>query len=328
MYPTRTQVKTKFLIALNDPAGVLFDVEGISNVFQPAFSAAYNTLFTSFLNHQCPRIELITSVIVPPLTTSLTPANMGIADFGDIIHLRERTPGSNDKFIELRMTDDLTQRPMADRLLEFSWRANTFWFIGCTTVRELEIKYDSSGQAPTDDSTAIMVDNCDDFLASYAVGIAGLPKGYEDLAERAMTRAVGSRFDEGVLGGLLLQLIQPLVRSRQHVQIAHKPYSTWRRFGTRAAVPYVAAQVGTTGGTSMNTPVQFSTANGTIVGTLDGVNRIFWLTIGGVKGMSVAWNGVTQTPNVDYTALNNQITFAVSSIPQPSDIITADAYLQ
>ena len=40
--------------------------------------------------------------------------------------------------------------------------------------------------------------------------------------------------------------------------------------------------MGTTGGGATNVPVQFSTSNGTITGVIDGVNCVFWLTIGGV----------------------------------------------
>jgi len=116
-----------------------------------------------------------------------------------------------------------------------------------------------------------------------------------------------------------------LIRQRQHVQIAHRPYSVERRRGVRRAAPYVAAQFGTTGGGAQNVPVQFSSGDGTIVGTIDGTNATFWLTLG-VIAFSLYRNGVLQTLNVDYTALNNQFTFVPASVPQTGDLLTAEGY--
>ena len=329
MYPTREDVRNQFLLMLNDPGGVLFDIAGQSNCFQPAFNEAYAALYNAFLLNQCPRIEFLVHPILPPLTYSITPAQLGIADFGDFIYLAERTYGSNDKFSDLNFVDRLTQRQPTDRLIEANWRNNTFYFTGATTVRELELKFDTSGTAPTDDDVEIAVDASLDFLANYAAGKAAPWKGYDELGKKYMEYAVGTRYDSGAQpGGALFRLIQPLVRSRQHVQMAVKPYSTTRRIVNRRGLPYVAAQVGTTGGGSTNTPIQFSSANGTITGTIDGINTVFWLTIGGVKAMIVYRNGLAETTNVNYTSINNQITFLPGSIPQVSDVLTAEAYLQ
>lgn len=329
MQPTRAQVRLQYLQLLNDPSSLLYDVAG-GTQFQAAFSPAYNALWTAFLTHQCPRIELIQYVIVPPLTYSLTPAQMGINDFGDFIYLSERTLGSNDKYVDLNMVDRLTQRLPTDRLIEANYRNDTFYFIGSTSVRDLQVKYDTSGEAPTDDSAVIGVDGCLDFLANYAAGTAAPWKGYDELGERYLQFAVGPRYADGYLGGELFRLIQPRVRSRQHVQMASKPYSTTRRIVNRRGTPYVAAQMGTTGGGATNVPVQFSTSNGTITGVIDGVNCVFWLTIGGIYAMQVYKNGDLLTPNVDYTSVNNQITLTLAATLQvndPPDYLTAWAYL-
>ena len=106
------------------------------------------------------------------------------------------------------------------------------------------------------------------------------------------------------------------------------PYTTQRRvWGKWRGIPYVASQAGTTGGGSQNAPQQFSSAKGTIIGTIDGANATFWLSLG-VYSFSLFRNGVLQTLNVDYTALNNQFTFLTASIPQPGDILTAEGYPQ
>jgi hypothetical protein len=88
-------------------------------------------------------------------------------------------------------------------------------------------------------------------------------------------------------------------------------------------VPYVAAQQGTTGGGSQDVPIQYSSATGTITGRIDGINNIFWIVVG-VRHATVFVNGIARTENVDYTRLNNQITFVTS--PQPGDVISAEAY--
>jgi hypothetical protein len=151
-------------------------------------------------------------------------------------------------------------------------------------------------------------------------------KGYEDTAARCRSFAVGPKFDMGSIGGELFRLMQPLVRSRQNVQVAHKPYTTQRRqWGRFQGVPYVAAQAGTTGGGAQNVPQQFSSANGTIVGVIDGVNTVFYLTLG-VLSLSLYRNGVLQTAGVDYTSQNNMITFLPASVPKPGDILTSEAF--
>lgn len=320
MCPTRAQVKTQFQNALDDPSGQVFT----EAVFAPAFTEAYDALFTALLTNQCPRIELIAPVTVPAQTTSLTPAQMFINDMGDYIYLTERTFGSQDKYRNLVSVERLSQRPMSDKLLEFNYRNDTFYFVGATATIDMLVKYETSGEAPSADGTQIMIDGSLTFLANYSVGISGGRKGYDTTANRCMSLAVGPKYDMGTIGGELFRIVQSRVRSRQKVQIAPRPFSAFRRTGVRRPVPYIAAQQGTTGGGAQNVPIQFSTTAGTIVGTLNGVNRIFFLTVG-VTSAAVYWNGVLQTANLDYTRINNQITF-ISGPPQSGDVITAEAY--
>ncbi len=333
MLPTRGYVRQQFLACLDDPAGAVFDPPnlpaGLTSPFTAAFNESYDVLFSAFLNQQVPQVEnVVDGIIVPPMTTVLTPAAMGIADFADFSWIRERQAGSTDKFIDLIELDNLTQRAPSDRLIETVWQNNAFQFVGATTVRELQIKYVSSGQAPTDNNTVIGIDNSASFLSNYAAGKAGPRKGYPELGDAAMMFAVGPRFSAGVIGGELYRLIQPLVRERQHVQIAHKPFTVERRRGIRRALPYVAAQAGTTGASgSVNIPSQFSTSDGTITPLPDGATTRFWLTLS-VLSMQVFVNGVMQTSGVDYVSVTNQIDFLPASTPQTGDLITAEAYLR
>lgn len=335
MFPTRLQVKQRYWQLVDDPAGAVFtDTPGPppnsgESVFQAAFGEAYDVLFSAFLNNQVPRVEqVVQGIVIPPspVPFSVTPQAMGIADFADWEWISERAMGSNDKFLDLVDEDRLTQRAPVDRLLEVVWQNNAFQFVGCTTVRELQMKYVSSGEAPTLDATTIGIDSSLVFLSNYAAGVSAQKKGYDEIGNRCKALAVGPKFDLGTIGGELFRLTQPLVRSRQNVVVAHKPYTAQRRnWGRWRGIPYVAAQQGTTGGGAQNVPVQFTTANGTITPQPDGVTTMFWLSLG-VLSFSLYRNGLLQTLNADYLALNNQITFLPASVPQSGDLLTAEGY--
>jgi hypothetical protein len=331
-FPSRLQVKQRFWSLLDDPAGAVFtDTPGPGSspsLFQNAFAEAFDVLYNTFLSQQVTRVELVaTEIVCPTGTTSMTPEEMGISDFADWDWLSERQYGSNDKFIDLVDADRLSQRAMTDRLIEVVYQNGAFKFVGATTIRELQLKYVSSGVAPTTDASVIQIDNCLNFLANYAAGTVGGNKGYDEMAAKCRTFAVGPRFDNGTIGGELFRLTQPLVRSRQNVPVAHKPYTTTRRLAAgRRGAPYVAAQQGTTGGGAQNVPVQYSSAGGTITGNIDGTNLTFWLPQA-VITFHLYKNGVFQTLNVDYTALNNQFTFLAGLAPKESDILTAEAWL-
>lgn len=331
-FPTRLQVKQRFWSLLDDPAGVVFTDApgpgGSPSLFQNAFSEAYDVLYSTMLGQQVTRVEqVVDGIIVPVGTTSMSPAEMGITDFADFDWISERSAGSTEKFIDLVDEDRLTQRAQTDRLIETVFQDGAFKFVGATTVRELQMKYIASGSAPTLDATEIRIDSSLNFLANYAAGTVGSNKGYEQMAAKCMLNAVGPRFaNGGGPGGMLFYLIQPLVRSRQNVPVAHKPYTTARRIGVgRRTVPYVAAQAGTTGGGAQNVPVQYSSVGGGISGDIDGVNATFWLPVP-VLSFNLYLNGDFQPLNVAYTALNNQFTF-VGSVPQVGDTITAEVWV-
>lgn len=326
-YPTRGAVKIRFQQILDDYPQTATS-PFTENVFAPAFAEAYDVLYAAFLTNQVPRVELMVDTEVAPYTTQLLPSDFGIANFGDFIFMREKAYGSNEKYRDMCSVDVLSQREPGPYLREFNYRNNTFYLVGATSLLDVQLKYDDSSQAPTDDAVQIGVDSCINFLANYAVGVAGGRKGYQQTAVRCMALAVGPKYTEGIIGGQLFALVSPLVRSRQKVQIAHRPYTTWGRpYSRLGASPYVAAQQGTTGGGSQNVPIQVSSALGSIVGSIDGINLIFWLNLSQVVTMVLYRNGVMQTIGTDYSFVSNQITFAPASVPQPGDILTAEAYV-
>jgi hypothetical protein len=253
---------------------------------------------------------------------------MGITSFGQYEWLAERVFGSENRFCDLISLDRLPQRNPGQFLKEFVWRNDTFYFVGATNYLELQIEYETSGVPPTNNNGQVLLDSSGDFLAWFAAGIAGKWKGYDELADNCMLRAVGPNYKtNGGIGGELYRLIQTKVRQRQKVPITRKPFTANRRLTSRLAIPYVQAQQGTTGGGVQNVPIQFSTATGQIVGNVDGANAVFWIPVGGVISMVVTRNGLIQTYNVDYISMNNQITFIGTNIPQPGDSITVDAVI-
>jgi len=330
-YPTRGQVKQRYQQIADDwPQAATSPFN--EQVFQPAFDEAYEVMYSFFLKNQIPRIELMACVDVPPGTTEITPADVGITDFGDYIFLRERILGSNEKYRQMLPVDVLPQRQMETYLRQYNWRNNKFYFVGATAFIDLEIKYDQSATPPTNDNTVICVDSCINFLANYAFGRSGGRKGYKDEASQAMLLAVGSGHTEGKVGGQLLDLIGPLVRSRQKVQIAHRPYQAgWGRFTRWGNGGFFVgpSQQGTTGGGSQNVPIQLSSESSPpgIVGNIDGFNAVFVINIGGVVSVTLYRNGVMQTQGADYTLLGNQITFFPASIPVPTDVLTAEVWI-
>lgn len=337
-FPTRLQVKQLFWQIADDPSASVFTdtanpSTGAVSVFQAGFSQAYDILFNNALNQQIPLVEkVVQGIIIPPspIPFGVTPAQIGLFDFADIEWLGERAAGSTDQFKDLIDTDRLPQQQPTDRLIYFCYQNGMLNFIGCTTPRELQLKYVfSSAGAPTDDTLSVAFDNSLNFLANYSFGCVGPNKGYEATGARALSFAVGPKFDLGVIGGELFRLMQPLVRSRQNVVVAHKPFTSrpWRGGYAGYGSGYVASQFSTTGGSSPNVPQQFSSAAfgaNAIIGTIDGINTVFFLAVG-VLGMAVYLNGVLQTLGADYVALNNMITF-LGTPPQPGAIITAEAY--
>ena len=88
---------------------------------------------------------------------------------------------------------------------------------------------------------------------------------------------------------------------------------------------------------AINAPLQFTSANGSIAGALDGVNNVFTLVTGYlVTGIMVWWNGgfLSEGQDFNWTCLENSsagpwittITTNGGNYPQPGDMLTAQAF--
>lgn len=72
-------------------------------------------------------------------------------------------------------------------------------------------------------------------------------------------------------------------------------------------------------------PQQLSTANGTIQGNIDGLNRVLTFSVW-FPYLQVFRNGVLLTCGVDYGAGQTAIAFLPGAIPVPGDIVTILGY--
>lgn len=98
MIPTRAQVITYAQFLLGDPSGQKFVDTGATSVqvgIAPAFESAFRELYSTFDLNQIPRAENTVWVNLPAFTTQLSPAQAGIADFGEIVNLEERDIGTS-----------------------------------------------------------------------------------------------------------------------------------------------------------------------------------------------------------------------------------------
>lgn len=320
MISTFAQVKTRVLNLLDDPNSATFT----DAIVLPAVGEAIDALQGALVFYEIPKSKVVITYTVPALTTMVDPSTMGIADLGEVIELRERRAGSTDRYTHVDECDDLPQRPQVTALLNWEWRGDAFWFVGATEAREIWLSYFSTTEQPTAlDASSTGVDGALSFLSLYAAGVAGPRKGYDELAAAYMTRAVGSRYDQGIIGGALFYLCQPMVRSRQRVQVAPRSYSAIRRRLMPRRNVYIAAQQPAGVGTA---PISFSYFAGTVTGTLDGVNDLFFLSFPVSTVGEVILNGAVLTPVQHYVSGTNTVTFLAPYIPQPGADILIQGY--
>lgn len=327
MISTATQVQTRVLALCDDPnKGAATDA-----VVLEGFGEALDVMYSAMLGNQCKRLKVVSpEVALAPLATSITPAAAGITDWGELIHIEERTYGSSEKWLPVWERDDLTQRDPTDKLLEFEWRSDAFYFVGATTQRGLRFTYFTTLEQPTDFTGSTGVDGAKTFLSLYTAARVLRRLGNWEDADYYLEQAVGPlrNWNRGVIGGELFRLIEPMVRSRQNVTWARRPFSATRRLNARRGIPYVAAQAGIFGTGSSSTPVQFTTADGSITGTINSTNLTFYLAypVSRVSDLTVNGAGKTQGASADYVHGANVITFNAGKAPAAGPI-TCNGYL-
>lgn len=307
MDPTVFEVQQEIQSLLGDVEGRVFDTALTLRGFQ----RAYRQLRQQMIKDQIPGVVRVTTYTVPAGTTTLLPATASINNFGELIEIAERTPGTIEDFIPLVELGALTNGRSAESLGIYEWREEAFQFYGSTVSREIRIRYYDSGTPPI--SGPVGIDGSLDFLAHFGAASIGPSQGY-DSAEilRLRTLAMGPRLDGSE--GMLHDLIQPMVRSLQRVQRQPRPYGAGSYSWRRSRPPLYIAAPPAEGGV-----IQVFA----IAGTQDGTNPTFTLSQY-PQHLDLYNNGILQYPDVAYTRTGPVITFLSDYIPQSTDLLRAE----
>jgi hypothetical protein len=117
------------------------------------------------------------------------------------------------------------------------YQDNYFQFLPSNDDQQIRITYWSSAQVPTTGSDEIAFNDCIDFIAKYAGSMACKAQGANDRAATLKVESVGPRFDEGIFGGELRQLMQAAVRERQNLNPYERSPRPFREQGYGLGYP-------------------------------------------------------------------------------------------
>jgi hypothetical protein len=120
---------------------------------------------------------------------------------------------SSDDFTEMTNLERLSQQDPIQYLREWVWREDVFWFRGSTEERQLKIEYESSGAAPV--AGDVGIDDARDFLAHRTAALAAATRGFDGRAKDLMFLAVGKSGQCDGSGGLLFDLMKPMLMEKQ-----------------------------------------------------------------------------------------------------------------
>jgi len=112
-----------------------------------------------------------------------------------------------------------------------------FQFLPSNEDQQIRITYWSSAQVPTTGADQIAFNDCIDFLAKYAGSMACKAQGANDRAATLKEESVGPRFNDGIFGGELRQLMQAAVRERQNLSPYERSPRPFREQGYGLGYP-------------------------------------------------------------------------------------------
>lgn len=279
---------------------------------QPAFEMAYEELTEEMArNHLTKQLRTVVYPLIAN-TTSLTPAAIGVSNFGELYSMEERIYGSTGIYTLVVACTALPQRQAVQLLVNYEWSNDTWNFIGATGAVQLRIRYYDSGAAPTTGTCGI--DGCKNFLAYRVAAIAGFTAGNKDLARDYDRQARGPNLDNN--GGFIFRLIQAAVTGEQASQLQMPIYHAQNL----AMLPFSPGLAGSSEGGSVGAP-------NTVVptGTIDGANDTFTLASTPLH-MTLYLNGVTLLAGTAYTLSGATITMAIGYIPQTGDLLWAEVW--
>ena len=216
MIPSVEEVLQLSASLLGDPSARKFRPDKL----QPFFEMAFEEMTGEMARYHIPKQKRAVLYTLPANTTSLTPDDASISNFGELIVMEERADNSSDLFTRVIQVDRLPQIVAVEKLLYHEWYDDTWHLLGATQDVELRIVYWDSGVAPTSGSTG--VDGCKNFLAYRTAAGAALPAGNVELGRDLDRQARGPMLDGG--GGFLHTFIQAQVVAGQRVQMQPPVY--------------------------------------------------------------------------------------------------------
>lgn len=174
---------------LNDPLGNVFTF----SLLVPHMQNAHRDLQLALYVNGLPIIRNVSQIIPVPATAG--PFSLG-ADLGllpfDLIQpiadwaIKERYAGTSvENFVDMTSVDFLPAEDPGVELVYYSWSGGDLNFIGCTTAREIYIRYLAGLPLPYADSDPLGFTFAETFLgpmtAAYQVKSLGNQAQFEDL---------------------------------------------------------------------------------------------------------------------------------------------------
>jgi len=207
--PTIAEVNTLVCQLLGDPLAEVFDAA----TQQPFIGMAYREFWDLMMQWDLQKVNRTAYYTLPAGTASVTPATMGISDWGEPEDIWERG-GSNEPWSHMMSVDfisDLTPRQV---LGQWAYENDTLSFTPSTSARQLKIAYIASGACPT--SGPIGIDNSLSFLATRAASHLAARNGNAAEGSRLKGEALGPNMEADGSGGLLRSLVLPMLKEKQN----------------------------------------------------------------------------------------------------------------
>ncbi len=125
-----------------------------------------------------------------------------------------------------RLDDVVNTSQPSPNLGKFAWTRDILRFLPSSRERQLRVIYRMSGTPPTSGSDVIQFDDSLDLLAMGTAGYAAATRA-PSLSAQCMTEALGPRFGkDNIYGGLMYELMQSAVRSRQGQRFRRLPFGS------------------------------------------------------------------------------------------------------
>lgn len=182
-----------------------------------AVGSAWEEMVSEMVRWGASAIELTTDYTLPAGTSTLLPATAGISNFGELVRIGERAPGSGQQFSWLEYAEVLPETSPVGNLIYYRWANERFTFSPAQADVQLRIVYLASGKAP--DSGSLGIDDCLNVVAKLAAAIAAPTKGLTELGGALRVQVYKDP-------NHMQSLLQPMLRTQQLRAIQPVAYQT------------------------------------------------------------------------------------------------------